>query len=245
VLYLGYANLIVPGLAASQHALAEQCPLFTHCAVCFADKPPLPIACNIWRATDLEVADLRDHLTRKADAVGTLKRGGGELPAGWSKKRGDKFAQVLFEGAAGFAGVRELMPLNAQQTKAARERAAGVHWWTSHSPLAGKTSLHYQGGGGSATVKCALDVEEMVDDQLMACAETVRGSSRNVWPTDKPVLGTFRAQRLSVEDWPAVADYVRGLRDSPACTSAGFHAARKEKVASAIEGAQLLVHVNE
>jgi hypothetical protein len=66
-----------------------------------------------------------------------------------------------------------------------------------------------------------------------------------VWPADKAVLGTFRAQRLSVESWRAVADYIRGMRDSPACTNAGFHAARKEKVASAIEGAQQLVHVNE
>jgi hypothetical protein len=74
VLYLGYANLIAPRAAASQHALANECPLLTHCAVCFADKPPLPVARNIWRSADLEVADLRDHFTRKADAVGTLRR---------------------------------------------------------------------------------------------------------------------------------------------------------------------------
>jgi hypothetical protein len=76
--------------------------------------------------------------------------------------------------------VKELMPLNVQQAKAVRARAAGVHWWTTHSPLAGKTPLHYQGGGGSATIKCALELEEMVDEQFMACSEAVRSRAQCV-----------------------------------------------------------------
>jgi hypothetical protein len=230
-IYIGSEGAVDPN---SRHCnpkckLRNDSLLLTHMATVFVDKAPCAVPIN--RQQDVQLADLRDRLIKRAYEARTC------LPDKSTNHMNTELAVLLYEGwvtkdGEHFKGVKEEAPLSTHvNVRKVMEECTGLFWSNYHTPSAAKTPLHFQ--GVKKWDEARMSWEDIVGQSMLAMKIDVKDCTRNVWPKGE-VLGAWSAPKIIDSDWANAAEQVLQMPDAPKESGTKFGTARKQKVANAI-----------